>query len=191
MTVFAAIALVVCLFRSGSPAAVFRTVAGIVINPINGKTGRPLSHVCKEVFKRIPALAYFYSAPAIVSVALIVWVAAALPHVLPYLVCGCLLVIAAMAMSNPVCSQGLIFQAPTRFCLAGPELRQRYYGHLSAIAYAVPLRHSALRIFSPRNNNQSRKSLPCSINKFRHRARLQTKMNVNLILARTTIIGSV
>lgn len=60
------------LFFLRSPAAIFRRIGSININPINGViSARLLPHVFKKVWKStfsIPSLAYRYSSPPVVSI---------------------------------------------------------------------------------------------------------------------------
>lgn len=76
--------LVCSLLFPCRPSAVPRLVAAIVVDAVNRMLRtRPLAHICKKVFERLPALTDLYAAAAIVVVIGVPWKVASGAHIVP------------------------------------------------------------------------------------------------------------
>lgn len=71
------------LLIPGSPFAIFRVVAIVVVFSLKRQPRRSLSHISQKILKRMPPLAHFYSSSAVSRVCLAVWVIASLLHTIP------------------------------------------------------------------------------------------------------------
>lgn len=78
------IAAVVVLFLACSPSAVFRRIAKGVINSVKRFSMWRLSHICKEIFKFIPALTNCYPSTTVIWICSMLRIIASLQHAIPY-----------------------------------------------------------------------------------------------------------
>jgi len=77
------ISSVSALLKIRSPAAVTRSVVAIIVNALNSKPRRALTHVSQKVSERAPALTDCNSTPTIVFEARIIGICSSLKYLLP------------------------------------------------------------------------------------------------------------
>lgn len=128
------IPLVGTLLYTGCPPAIFGAVRPVVVDAFNALVGWLLSHIGKEVGKRLPPFADRDAAPAVVRVGFAGTVLASLPHGVPYAV-G---VGARLAMSL-VCPNKFALPAPAASGVAAGQVSGANNDFLTAGADAMPV----------------------------------------------------
>lgn len=71
------------LLAGSCPSAIVGRIAALVVNPLDCQFLRTLTHIRKEVFELVPALAYRNAATTVVMIILLLRIVAALMHVDP------------------------------------------------------------------------------------------------------------
>ncbi len=135
-----------------SPSAIARLVIAIYVNSVNGKAFRRLTHVCKEVFKRIPSLADGYASRTIVHKSLVIRVKASFSNALPNL-------ISAGRFGHPVLGKkpldlfggDFFLKAPARLAYAALKLVFSNAAFRTAIATTKVKNLSRYFLLDPKN----------------------------------------
>lgn len=155
---------VVCLLLASGPSAIVRRIRAIVVDSVDGQSGRTQTHVGEKIRKGVyPPFANKYSATAVVIVILVIWVQTTSLHARPNLVFGgfihpgrgslgsCLFTAKASAASNE----------------AAPERRRSRNRGTTADTHTFPC-CSSVEIGRPANNCESGKGNSVEIDKGVH-----------------------
>jgi hypothetical protein len=127
-------ARIVMLSLSISPAAVFRGVVAIVVDPIQRLTGRALAHVFKECRVIVPPITYFDAATTVPVVFGLGFAEASIPHTHPDPVGERRFL---SSLSDAVL--GWYFPAPTGLRVSVSKRMRGYLRLFSAVTQTVPI----------------------------------------------------
>jgi hypothetical protein len=159
---------VIGLFLVGSPTAVLRRVRSIIIDAFKAHIWRTRTHVCKEIFKRIPpTIANRNPTCSVFVVAGMVLIVTSAFHRAPSTVFRRCLAVTSLSMRPLDLTSDFSLITTARNGFAGPELVTGYPFEFSTIAFARPNGSSTNR-FTPLmrpDYNQSAEFLSFQINK--------------------------
>lgn len=141
------------LLFSRGPSTVIWAVVAVVIGAIQRMhRGWSRSHVLIETLKRrLPTVAYFNSAAAIILVTLLLWIAAPVDHIRPHVVLG-------SVDESMLCLDSLELlssEAPAALCVSGCQRPSHDYDFPAAFAPAAPIGFSLFGGIVAQNSESS------------------------------------
>src|SRR5260370_11543286 len=151
---------IIRLPSSCCPNTIDRSLATIVVEALNGVLRRwRVFHVGKKFCKGMPSLAAFDAAAAVSAVSFGLGILATLNHLVPQIKFRCPSAASSFTMR---CEPGnclLTTQASTGCCQPSTQIVSYNQSHISAVAFAMPLRYSWLPIWTPLDNRESPEAL--------------------------------
>jgi len=158
---------VVGLFFVGSPTAVFKRIRSVIIDAFKAHIRRTRTHVCKEIFKRIPpTITNRNSTCSVFVVAGMVLIVTSAFHRAPSAVFRRCLPMTGLSMRPLDLASDFSLITTARNGFAAPELVTGYPFEFSTIAFARP-NGSSINRFTPlmrSDYNQSAEFLSFQIN---------------------------
>lgn len=158
-----------CLFSSTRPSAIARFVIAIIVDAVNGKSGRSMTHICEKGLEAItPTVAHLDASATVVCIVPRVWVAASLNHAGPSTIFRCLPAMPRVSMRQRAATLRRMIApvAAAALQFVSPKIGRCGSHGGPALAFAAPHGSSVASFGEQFRYEKPSKSLPDKIAKF-------------------------